>query len=154
MGMLAVVTGGHVAAQAPVQVDALLLSASNRYMARPWLPARNLPSMPETDARPIVMAALELAGAALLGWAVAEDAAGAAVPAEPEPLEQAVAARAIPAAQAAAAIQFFMRMLPRDNASRSCASRQAPGRLLVPTGEYVCGADSVQSRFTRCGLGW
>jgi len=75
--------------------------------------------MPETDARPIVMAALELAalaGAGLLGWAVAEDAAGAAVPAEPEPLEQAVAARAIPAAQAAAAIQFFMRMLPRENA--------------------------------------
>jgi hypothetical protein len=72
------------------------------------------------------MAALELgalAGAGLLGWAVADDAAGAAVPAEPEPLEQAVAARAIPAAQAAAAIQFFMRMLPRDNAPRSCASR-------------------------------
>src|SRR5215831_7048581 len=153
--MLAAVTGGHVAAQAPVQVDALLLSASNRYMARPWLPARNLPSMPETDARPIVMAALELAalaGAGLLAWAVAEDVAGAAVLAEPEPLEQAVAARAIPAAQAAAAIQFFMRMLPRDNASASSASRQAPGCLLVPTGEYVCGAALVQRLGTRCGL--
>ena len=93
------------------------LSASNRYMVRPWLLARNLPGIPETATKPTVMAAALELGAPLV-WAaagllaVAEDAAGAAVPAEPEPLEQAVAARAIPAAQAAAAIQFFMRMLP------------------------------------------
>jgi hypothetical protein len=45
--------------------------------------------------------------AGLLAWAVADEA-GAAVLLELEPLEQAVAARAIPAATAAAAIQFFM----------------------------------------------
>jgi hypothetical protein len=100
-------------------------------------------------------AALELGAAAgLLARAVAEDAAGVAVLLEPEPLEQAVAARAIPAAQAAAAIQFFMRMLPRENASRSSASRQAPGYHLVPTGEYVRGAAPVQRPRRWCGLGW
>jgi hypothetical protein len=44
----------------------------------------------------------------LLAWAVADDEAGAAVLLELEPLEQAAAARAIPAATAAVAIQFFM----------------------------------------------
>jgi len=54
------------------------------------------------------------AAAGVLGWAVADDATGAWVlPFELKLLEQALAARAIPAAQAAAAIQFFMRMLPR-----------------------------------------
>jgi len=76
---------------------------------------------------------------------VAEDAAGlAAALLELEPLEQAVAARAIPAAQAAVTIHFFMRKLPCDNVSRSAASRQAPGCLSVPTGEYVSGAVLVQ----------
>jgi len=49
------------------------------------------------------------AGVGLFGWAVADDAAGAAVlPFELKLLEQAVAARTIPAAQAAAAIRFLI----------------------------------------------
>jgi hypothetical protein len=45
----------------------------------------------------------------VFGWAVADDAAGAAVlPFELKLLEQAVAARTIPAAQAAAAIRFLI----------------------------------------------
>jgi hypothetical protein len=67
--------------------------------------------MPEIDDRLIIAAVLPddalAAAAGLLAWAVADDAAGAAVLPEPE-LEHAVAARAIPAASAAVAIQFFM----------------------------------------------
>src|SRR5436190_10683077 len=104
-------TGGQVAAHAPAQVDAPLLSASNRYMVRPWAPTKNLPGMPEIDDRLIIAAVLPddalAAAAGLLAWTVADDAAGAAVLPEPE-LEHAVAARAIPAASAAVAIQFFM----------------------------------------------
>jgi len=47
------------------------------------------------------------AAVGLLGWAAADDAAGAAVLLELEPLEQAVAARAIPPATATAAIRFL-----------------------------------------------
>src|SRR5207249_11869318 len=104
--MALAVTGGQAAAHAPVHVDVVLLSASNKYRARPWPSARNLPGIPETDCRPMVMAAVlddALAAAVgLLGWAVADDAAGAAVlPFELKLLEQAVAARAIPPATAA-----------------------------------------------------
>jgi hypothetical protein len=49
------------------------------------------------------------AAVALLGWAVADDAAGAAVvPFELKLLEQALAARAIPAAMTAAEIRFLI----------------------------------------------
>src|SRR5690242_785041 len=135
--MALAVTGGQAAAHAPVQVDVVLLSASNRYRARPWPSTRNLPGIPETDCRSIVAAAVlddALAAAVgLFGWAVADDADGAGVlPFELKLLEQAVAARAIPAAQAAAANRFFMWMLPRNDASGSTAPRQAPGCLLVP----------------------
>jgi hypothetical protein len=72
-----------------------------------------MPGIPEADCRPIVTAAVlddALAAAVgLFGWAVADDAAGvAAVLLELEPLEQAVAARAIPAATAAAVIRFLI----------------------------------------------
>src|SRR5436305_15179801 len=81
-------------------------------MVRPWPSTRNLPGIPETDDRSIVMLALlddaRAAAVGLVGWAVADDAAGAAVLLEPGPLEQAVAARAIPAATAAAAIRFLI----------------------------------------------
>src|SRR5438067_326011 len=102
--MALAVTGGQAAAHAPVQVDVLPLSASNRYMARPCPSARNLWSIPEADCRSIVVAAvLDDTAAGLLGWAVADDAAGAAVvPFELMLLEQALAARAIPAAMTAA----------------------------------------------------
>jgi hypothetical protein len=74
--------------------------------------------------RPAVLDDALAAAVGLFGWAVADDAAGvAAVLLELDPLEQAVAARAIPAAQAAAAIRFLMRMLPRHEASGSTASR-------------------------------
>src|SRR2546421_383002 len=111
--MALAVTGGQAAAHAPVQVDVVLLSASNRYRARPWPSTRNLPGIPETDCRSIVVVAVldDALGEAVgvFGWAVADDAAGAAVlPFELKLLEQAVAARAIPAAQAAAAIRFLI----------------------------------------------
>jgi hypothetical protein len=49
------------------------------------------------------------AAVGLSGWAVADDAAGAAVvPFELKLLEQAVAARAIPAAMTAAEIEFLI----------------------------------------------
>jgi hypothetical protein len=49
------------------------------------------------------------AAVALLGWAVADDAAGAAVvPFELKLLEQALAARAIPPAMTAAEIRFLI----------------------------------------------
>jgi hypothetical protein len=106
------VTGGQVAAHAPEQVEVVLLSASNRYRLRPLASTRNLPGIPDADARSIVvLAALDDALAAavgLLGWVVADDAAGAAVLLELEPLEQAVAARAIPPATAKAAIRFLI----------------------------------------------
>src|SRR5437763_7719973 len=109
--MALAVTGGQAAAHAPVQVDVLPLSASNKYMARPCPSARNLSPIPETDCRSIVVAAMlddALAAAAgLLGWAVADDAAGAAV-VPFELLEQALAARAIPAAMTAAEIRFLI----------------------------------------------
>src|SRR2546429_6484225 len=89
--MALAVTGGQAAAHAPVQVDVLPLSVSNRYRARPCPSARNLPSIPETDCRPIAMAAVpDDAAAGLLGWAVADDATGAWVlPFELKLLEQA-----------------------------------------------------------------
>jgi hypothetical protein len=74
-------------------------------------------------------AALELG--ALLAWAGL--LAGAAVLLELEPLEQAVAARAIPAAQAAAAIQFFMRMLPREMRVQELCMSPGPR---MPSGPY------------------
>jgi hypothetical protein len=72
-----------------------------------------LSSIPEADCRSIVVAAMlddALAAAAgVLGWAVADDAAGAAVvPFELKLLEQALAARAIPAAMTAAEIVFLI----------------------------------------------
>src|SRR5258708_25205442 len=51
------VTGGHAAAHAPEHVDALPLSASNRYRVRPWLSTRALPGIPEMACRLIVVAA-------------------------------------------------------------------------------------------------
>jgi hypothetical protein len=71
--------------------------------------------MPETDDSLIIAAVRPgdalAAAAGLLARAVADEA-GAAALLELEPLEQAVAARAIPAATAAVAIQFFIVMLP------------------------------------------
>jgi hypothetical protein len=71
----------------------------------------------------------------LFGWAVADDAAGAAVePFELRLLEQAVAARAIPAAQAAAAIRFLIRcsLVLMHPEAPFPVSPSAPGCLLVP----------------------
>src|SRR5919108_4109294 len=96
-GLPVTMTGGQAAAHAPLQVEVPLLSASNRYMVRPWASTRNLPGMPDTDASLIIAAALPddalAAAAGLLAWAVADDEAGAAVLLELEPLEQAAAAR-------------------------------------------------------------
>ena len=111
IGMALAVTGGQAAAHAPVQVDVLPLSASNRYRARPCPSARNLPSIPVADCRSIVVAAMpdDALAVGLSGWAVADDAAGAAVvPFELKLLEQALAARAIPAAMTAAEIRFLI----------------------------------------------
>src|SRR6266568_297452 len=102
------VTGGHAAAHAPEHMDVLPLSASNRYRVRPWLSTRALPGIPEMACRLIVVAA------ALLACEADDDTGPAAVLLLLEPLEQAVAARTIPAAHAAPAIQFFMVILPRD----------------------------------------
>jgi hypothetical protein len=67
------------------------------------------------------------AAAGLLACVVAGDAAGL-VAVLPEPLEQAVAPRTIPAAHAAVIIQFLIVMLPHDELARAqarpCASRQ------------------------------
>ena len=71
----------------------------------------------------------------LFGWAVADDAAGAAVvPFELRLLEQAVAARAIPAAQAAAAIRFLIgcSLVLMHPGAPFPVSPSAPGCLLVP----------------------
>jgi hypothetical protein len=111
--MVLAVTGGQAEAHAPEQVDVLLLSPMNRYRARPCPSARNFPSIPEADRRSIVVAAMSddalAAAAGLLGWAVADDATGAWVlPFELRLLEQAVAARAIPAAMTAAEIVFLI----------------------------------------------
>jgi hypothetical protein len=74
-----------------------------------------MPGIPEMDFRSMVSAAALLAGeeaasVGLLAWAGADDAGGLAL--ELEPLEHAVAASTTPAATAAAAIQFFIMMLP------------------------------------------
>src|SRR5260370_498624 len=63
-------TGGHAAAHVPVHADVPPLSASNRYIVRPWPSTRALPGIPEMAARLIVVAAAPLddpLGAALLG---------------------------------------------------------------------------------------
>src|SRR5581483_8742448 len=111
------VSGGQAAAHGPEQVEVLLLSASHRYSARPFPSTRAMPSIPERDFRSTLTAAARpadgeepawapLAWALLawapLAWAGADDAGGPA--AVLEPLEQALAASATPAAQAAAAI--------------------------------------------------
>src|SRR5437016_5340429 len=112
MGMPDAVTAGHAAMQAPVHVDALLLSASHRYMVRPLSSTRAMPGIPEmafrSIVRPPVLDCALAAAVGLFACAVADDAAGAAVLPGLAPLEQAVAARAIPAAHAAAAIRFLI----------------------------------------------
>jgi hypothetical protein len=88
------------------------------------------------------------AAVALLGWAVADDAAGAAVlPFELKLLEQAVAARTIPAATAAAAIRFLIGcslVITRPGAPFPVGPRM----LLVPARDNVCRAGPVQ----RCNV--
>jgi hypothetical protein len=67
--------------------------------------------------------------AGLLAWAGADDDGGGAVawlPVDPELLEQALAASATPAAQAAAATQFLIMMLPRMTASGEPCRPQRP----------------------------
>src|SRR5713101_1995772 len=120
-GVPLTVTGGHAAAHAPVHVDVPPLSASNRYIVRPWPSTRALPGIPEMACRLIVVAAALLddpVAAGLLACEaadeVADDAGAAAVLLLLEPLEQAVAAWTIPAAHAPPAIQCFMVLLPHD----------------------------------------
>jgi hypothetical protein len=75
-----------------------------------------MPGIPERDFRSTVsaeplLADSEAAADGLLAWAGADDDGGGAVAAllvVPELLEQALAASAMPAAQAAAAIQFLI----------------------------------------------
>ena len=68
------------------------------------------------------------AAVGLLGWAVADDAAGAAVlPFELKLLEQALAARAIPAAMTAAAIRFLIGCSLVVTRVRKHHSPSAPG---------------------------
>jgi hypothetical protein len=78
-----------------------------------------MPGIPEMDfrstvsAEPLLLA--EAASVGLLAWAGADDDAGGAVVLlllEVELLVHALAASAMPAAQAAAAIQFLIMMLP------------------------------------------
>src|SRR5260370_33061340 len=72
------VTGGHAAAHVPVHADVPPLSASNRYIVRPWPSTRALPGIPEMAARLIVVAAALPAGpvtARLLASAAADEVA-------------------------------------------------------------------------------
>src|SRR5713101_2455733 len=153
-GVPLTVTGGHAAAHAPVHVDVPPLSASNRYIVRPWPSTRALPGIPEMAAWLIVVAAALLddpVAAGLLACEADDDAGAAAVLLLLEPLEQAVAARTIPAAHAAPTIQFFMVILPRDTV-RGVHGRP-PGCLTVPTGEYGSRPGSVHrgGRTPECG---
>ena len=112
------VTGGQAAAHAPVQVDVPFLSASHRYRVLPVLVhqghARDPGDGLQVDGLGgAPLADAEAAAAGLLAWAGADDdGGGLAAVLDPELLEQALAASAMPAAQAAAAIQFLIMMLP------------------------------------------
>jgi hypothetical protein len=104
-----------------------------------------MPSTPERDFRSTLTAAALLAAgdeaaAGLLAWlwADADDAGGlaAVLLLELEPLEQALAASAMPAAQAAAAIQFLIMMLPRYDSGRGALpSSTPPVTLRSPTAQ-------------------
>jgi len=84
------------------------------------------------------------AAAGVLGWAVADDAAGAAVlPFELRLLEQAVAARAIPAAMTAAENRFLTDAPLWLRASGSTIPRR-PRMRLVPIRDHVRCAVPVQ----------
>ena len=85
------------------------------------------------------------AAVGLLGWAVADDAAGAAVvPFELKLLEQAVAARAIPAAQAAAAIRFLIGCSLVTLHPGAPFPRRPPDAFWSLTPDYVRRAGPVQ----------
>src|SRR6266571_5936787 len=157
-GVPVTVTGGHAVAHAPVQVDVPLLSASHRYMARPWPSTRALPGIPEMARSAIVppeaagleAAGLEAATAGLLACAVADDAAGLAAVLV-ELLEQAVAARMTPAAQAAPAIQFLIIDAPHDNLFGRPGVCAAFG--ITPEGPPGCPYRSYRGLRIRCRSG-
>jgi hypothetical protein len=91
-----------------------------------------------------MVAVLDDAATGLLGWAVADDATGAWVlPFELKLLEQAVAARAIPAVMTAAEIRFLIGCSLVVTRARKHHSPSAPDAS-GPIRDHVRCADPVQ----------